>query len=42
MMQSLGCKQEGTIREVVIYNGKFHSRLLFGLTAIEHRHQLNE
>lgn len=39
MMKSLGCTREGTIREDVFYNGKFHDRLLFGLTATEYREQ---
>jgi RimJ/RimL family protein N-acetyltransferase len=37
MMLSLGCKQEGTVREEVFYNGKYRDRLLFGLTATEYR-----
>ena len=36
LMKSLGCQQEGVIREAIFFNGKYHSRLLFGLTATEY------
>ena len=36
MMQSIGCKLEGTSRECVFMNGKYHDRLIFGLTANEY------
>ena len=36
LMKSLGFQQEGTIREDIFFNGKYHSRLLFGLTANEY------
>jgi len=36
MMLSLGCKQEGIVREEVFLNGKYHDRLLFGMTASEY------
>ena len=37
LMKSLGFQQEGTVREAIFYHGKFHSRLIFGLTANEYR-----
>jgi len=37
MMLSLGCKQEGIVREEVFCNGKYHDRFLFGMTASEYR-----
>ncbi|MDR1631194.1 MAG: GNAT family N-acetyltransferase [Oscillospiraceae bacterium] len=37
MMESLGCILEGTSREAVFYNGKYHSRLLYGLLENEYR-----
>ena len=36
LLKSLGCQQEGVIREAIFYNGIFHDRLLFGLTANEY------
>ena len=39
MMLSLGCKQEGIVREEVFCNGKYHDRFLFGMTASEYRHK---
>ena len=33
MMQSIGCKLEGTSRECVFMNGKYHDRLIFRLTS---------
>ncbi len=36
MMESLGCKLEGTSRECVFLNGKFHDKLLYGLTSDEY------
>lgn len=37
MFLSLGCKQEGQVREDVYINGKFHDRILFGLTVGEYK-----
>ena len=39
LMKSLGFQQEGCVREDRFFNGKFHSRLLFGLTANEYNSQ---
>ena len=39
LMKSLGFKQEGEIREDIFFNGAYHSRLLFGLTAEEYSSQ---
>lgn len=39
LMKSLGFQQEGIIRENIFYNGKFHNKLLFGLTANEYKSQ---
>ena len=39
LMKSLGFHQEGCVREDRFFNGKFHSRLLFGLTANEYNSQ---
>ena len=36
LLKSLGCQQEGNIREEIFFNGSFHSRLVFGLTATEY------
>jgi Acetyltransferases, including N-acetylases of ribosomal proteins len=36
LMKSLGFKQEGTVREAIFYGGKYHDRLIFGLTAAEY------
>lgn len=36
MMKSVGCILEGTSRECVFMNGKYHDRLIFGLTADEY------
>ena len=36
MMLSLGCIQEGQVREEIFLNGKFHDRILFGLTVSEY------
>jgi len=36
LMKSLGFKQEGVVREAIFFNGKFHDRILFGLTAKEY------
>ncbi|MGI5899655.1 MAG: GNAT family N-acetyltransferase [Christensenellales bacterium] len=36
MMLSLGCRQEGTVKEEVFMDGRYHDRLLFGLTAGEY------
>ena len=33
MMKAAGCVLEGTSRECVFMNGKYHNRLIFGLTA---------
>ena len=33
LMKSLGFQQEGTIREAIFFHGKFHNRLIFGLTS---------
>jgi RimJ/RimL family protein N-acetyltransferase len=33
MMKSIGCILEGTSRECVFMNGKYHDRLIFGLTS---------
>jgi RimJ/RimL family protein N-acetyltransferase len=41
MMKKLGCKQEGTVREEVFINGRYHDRLLFGLTATEYNEMRN-
>lgn len=35
MMKKLGCRQEGVVREEVFMSGKYHDRILFGLTAEE-------
>lgn len=37
MMKKLGCKQEGIVREEAFLNGKYHDRLLFGMTENEYR-----
>lgn len=37
LMKSLKFKQEGIIRANIFYNGFYHSKLLFGLTADEYR-----
>ncbi len=37
MMKKLGCKQEGIVREEAFLNGKYHNRLLFGMTENEYR-----
>ena len=37
LMLSLGCTQEGAVREAFFMNGQFHDKLLFGLTANEYR-----
>lgn len=37
MMESLGCKREGISRECVYMNGKYHDRILYGMTADEYR-----
>jgi RimJ/RimL family protein N-acetyltransferase len=37
MFMALGCRQEGQIREEIYINGRFHDKLLFGLTANEYR-----
>ena len=42
LMKSLGCQQEGSVREAIFFNGKFHDRLLFGLTAKEYNFQRTE
>ena len=42
MMQSIGCVQEGTSRECVFMNGKYHDRLTFGLTSDEYFAMLNK
>ncbi len=36
MMKAVGCKQEGASRECVYMNGKYHDRLIFGLTSDEY------
>ena len=36
LVKSLGFQQEGSIREDIYFNGTYHSRLLFGLTAKEY------
>ena len=36
LMRKLGCKQEGTVRDVVFMDGKYHDQFLFGLTADEY------
>ena len=40
LMVSLGCIEEGKVREEVYIKGKFHDRLLFGLTASEYKSQI--
>ena len=37
MLKKLGCKQEGIVREEAFLNGKYHNRLLFGMTENEYR-----
>ena len=39
LWQSLGFKQEGVVREEFFFNGAFHDRILFGLTANEYKAQ---
>jgi len=39
LWKSLGFKQEGEVREEFFLNGKFHSRILFGLTSAEYKLQ---
>jgi RimJ/RimL family protein N-acetyltransferase len=39
LLKSLGFKQEGIIREEFFFNGKFHDKILFGLTANEYNFQ---
>ncbi len=39
MMESLGCKLEGTSRECVFMNGKYHNRLLYSLLEDEYRNR---
>ncbi len=36
MMKSIGCILEGTSRECVFMNGKYHDRLIFGLSSDEY------
>lgn len=36
LWKSLGFHQEGVVREEFFFNGAFHDRLLFGLTAYEY------
>lgn len=36
MMKSVGCILEGTSRECVFMNGKYHDRFAFGLTSHEY------
>lgn len=35
MMEALGCQKEGVSRECVYLGGKWHSRILYGMTAQE-------
>ena len=37
LMKKLGCNLEGTVRDVVFMNGKYHNQLLFGMTEDEYR-----
>lgn len=37
LIKSLGFKQEADIREAIFYNGMYHSRLIFGMTANEYK-----
>lgn len=37
MMTSLGCVQEGCVRETIYLHGTYHDRLLFGITEDEWR-----
>jgi len=37
MLESLGCILEGTSRDAVFYNGKYHNRLLYSLLENEYR-----
>lgn len=37
MMESLGCVREGTFRETVFMNGKYHDQFFYGLTAGEYK-----
>lgn len=41
MMKAVGCKQEGVSRECVYMNGKYHDRLIFGLTSDEYFESLH-
>lgn len=42
MMKSIGCILEGTSRECVFMNGKYHDRLIFGLTSDEYFKSLHK
>lgn len=37
MMEALGCKLEGISRECVFMNGRYHNRLLYGMTENGYR-----
>jgi len=39
LWKSLGFKQEGIVREEFFFNGTFHDKILFGLTANEYKSQ---
>jgi RimJ/RimL family protein N-acetyltransferase len=39
LWKSLGFKQEGVIREEFFFNGTFHDKIIFGLTATEYKSQ---
>lgn len=42
MMESLGCIQEGISRESIFMHGRYHDRLLYGMTEQEYREKYSK